>query len=207
MEEAARRRAGGAFAVGVVDAAVTGAHEQARLGEPLHRAAQVGAVDGEDQKLVPLRLVRLVLVPTLVADVDPGMSHHAVPRLADRVVEGHQARLVRREVRDRPQGHPIDRGLPRPEEVADEGDAHQRRGDGAQPVSQPAEERAPPGRGSAGGAGLETVSIALSLLLRQKRHLPLAGPPCLQYARSATRSSISAEVSGRKSAGRPALPS
>src|SRR3954452_16868980 len=42
--EPARRRAGGAFAVGVVDAAVAGAHEQPRLREPLHRAAQVGAV-------------------------------------------------------------------------------------------------------------------------------------------------------------------
>src|SRR5262249_50563486 len=33
-EEAARRRTGGAFTVGVIDAAVTGAHEQPRLREP-----------------------------------------------------------------------------------------------------------------------------------------------------------------------------
>ena len=46
--EAARRRARGVFAVGVVDAAVTGAHEQAGLGEPLYRAPEVSAVGGED---------------------------------------------------------------------------------------------------------------------------------------------------------------
>ena len=66
----------------------------------------------------------------------------------------------------RPQGHPVDRRLPRPEEVADEGDAHRGRGDGAEPVSQPAEERAPlqsgVERGSEGG-GLETGSIVVSL--------------------------------------------
>ena len=43
----ARRRAGGARAVGVVDAAVARAHEEAGLGEPAHRAAEVRAVDGE----------------------------------------------------------------------------------------------------------------------------------------------------------------
>ena len=36
--------------------------------------------------------------------------------------------------------------------------------------------------------------------------MPLAGPPSLQYARSATRSLISAEVSGRKSEGRAVTP-
>src|SRR5947209_644623 len=85
-EEAARRRAGGALAVGVVDAAVARAHEQAGLLEPLHRAAQVGAVDGQDQELVGLRLVGLLLVAALVAHEDAGMSHHAVPRLADGIV-------------------------------------------------------------------------------------------------------------------------
>ena len=94
VEQAARRRAGGAFAVGVVDAAVTGAHEQPRLREPRDRAAEVGAVDGEDQERVCLRLVGLPLVAALVAHEDAGMGHQAVPRLADRVVEGHQASLV-----------------------------------------------------------------------------------------------------------------
>src|SRR5262245_3755348 len=87
--EAARRRAGGALAVGVVDAAVAGAHEQPRLLEPLHRAAQVGAVYGKDQELVRLPLVGLLLVAALVPDEDAGVSHHAVPRLADGIVKSH----------------------------------------------------------------------------------------------------------------------
>src|SRR5712691_3950243 len=98
--EAARRRTRGALAGGVVDAAVTRAHEQPRLLEPRNRTAQVGAVDGEDQELVPLRLVRLRPlwrglrprhngVLALVTDVDAGTSHHPVPRLADGVVEVH----------------------------------------------------------------------------------------------------------------------
>src|SRR5262245_33851841 len=41
VEQAARRRPGGALAAGVVDAAVTGAHEQPRLREPGHRTSQV----------------------------------------------------------------------------------------------------------------------------------------------------------------------
>ena len=43
--EPARRRPRGARAVGVVDAAVARAHEEARLREPAHRAAEVRAVD------------------------------------------------------------------------------------------------------------------------------------------------------------------
>ena len=52
LEEAARRRAGGARAVRVVGAAVAGAHEEPRLREPAHRAAEVRAVDGEDLELL-----------------------------------------------------------------------------------------------------------------------------------------------------------
>ena len=107
-------------------------------------------------------LVGLPLVAALVADVDAGMRHHAVPRLADRIVEGHQARLALRKIGDAPQGQPSDRGLAGPEKVADEGKAHHGRGDGAEPVSQPAQERSPPQSGlSAGpeGGELETGSI------------------------------------------------
>src|SRR5262249_59997379 len=54
LEEAAGRRAGGAGAVLVVGPAVTRAHEQARLGEPPHRTAEVRAVDREDLELLAL---------------------------------------------------------------------------------------------------------------------------------------------------------
>src|SRR5262245_36077813 len=50
--EATRRRAGGVLAVGIVDAAVARAHEQAGLGKPLYRTAQVSAVDSEDPELL-----------------------------------------------------------------------------------------------------------------------------------------------------------
>ncbi len=51
-EEAALRRPGGARAVGVVDAAVAGAHEELRLRKPAHGAAEVRAIDGEDAEFV-----------------------------------------------------------------------------------------------------------------------------------------------------------
>ena len=90
-EEAARRRPRGAVAVGVVRAAMTRTHEQAGLREPRHRAAQVGAIDGEHQKL---RCV--LLVHTKIADVDPRQSGHPVPRLAEWVVKRRQPRFVDR---------------------------------------------------------------------------------------------------------------
>src|SRR5205085_8926053 len=68
-EQAARRRAGGALAVGVINAAVARAHEQAGLRKPGHRTAEVGAVDGEDEELI-----LLLLVLALVADVDAGLA-------------------------------------------------------------------------------------------------------------------------------------
>src|SRR5262249_4893300 len=127
--------------------AVARTHKQPRLLEPLHRAAQMGAVNGQDQELMGFRLVGLALVAPLVADEDAGVSHHAVPRLADWVVESHYARSVLRVVRDGSQRHPQTRRLARPEQVADEGDAHHRGRDSAKPVSQPTQERAPPRTG------------------------------------------------------------
>ena len=121
---------------------MTGTEEQPRLREPLHRAAQVGAIDGEDQELMTLRLVRRVLVLALIADIDPSARDNARPRLAERVLEGHQARLVQREVRDRPQNEPMDCRLPRPKEVAEQGNPQRRGSDGAQPIRYPSEEPA-----------------------------------------------------------------
>src|SRR5262252_8438704 len=48
LEEPARRRSRGTRAVLVVDAAVTGAHEELGLREPAHGTAEMRAVDGED---------------------------------------------------------------------------------------------------------------------------------------------------------------
>src|SRR5262245_16156169 len=81
--EAGRGRAGSALAGFVIDAPGAGPHDQAGLLEPLRRTAQVGAVDGEDQEPVTLRLVLLLRVPALVPDISSRASHHTVPRLAD----------------------------------------------------------------------------------------------------------------------------
>src|SRR5262249_57800748 len=103
VEEAARRGPRGALAVGVVDAPVAGAHEQPRLGEPGHRTAQVGTIDGEDQELL-----LPVLIPAQVTHEGAGVGGDAVPRLAQWVLEGRQPRLVDRELAQRAQGHPAD---------------------------------------------------------------------------------------------------
>src|SRR5437867_7367826 len=55
FEKATRRRPRGARAIFVVDPAVTRAHEQTRLREPAHWAAEVRAVDREDLEPVTLR--------------------------------------------------------------------------------------------------------------------------------------------------------
>ena len=119
VEQAARRRSGGALAVLVIDAAVARAHEQTRLRKPGHRAAQVGAVHGEDQELI-LPLVVLAQV----ADINAHLSRHAVPRLAQRILERRQPGLVDWELARRSQADPVDPVLPQgPEQIADERDA------------------------------------------------------------------------------------
>ena len=95
VEHAARRRAGGAVAVGVVNAAVAGAHEQARLREPGDGAAQVGAVDRQDEELI-----RALAALPFVADEDAGERGDAVPGLPERIVEVDAARFVEREAGD-----------------------------------------------------------------------------------------------------------
>ena len=52
LEQASRRWTGGVFAVLVVDAAMTGAHEKAGLGEPGDRATEVSAVDCKNLELL-----------------------------------------------------------------------------------------------------------------------------------------------------------
>ena len=61
LEQAARRRAGGAFAVLVIDAAVAGAHEQARLREPLTGQPRWAQLTAKTRNC-GLRLVGLPLV-------------------------------------------------------------------------------------------------------------------------------------------------
>src|SRR5262245_22938664 len=113
-EEAAGRRARGALSIGVVDAAVTGAHEQAGLREPGHRAAKMSAVHGEDQELrLPM------FVHTQVADVDSRECGHPVPRLAKRVIKSLQPGFVDRESVHFVQSNPANLSLAQAEEVAD----------------------------------------------------------------------------------------
>ena len=92
------RRPGGSLAARVIDATVTRAHEQTRLGKPGDRTTQVGTIGGEHQERSSSRSI------ALPADVDPDVGRHAVPRLPDRIVESHQSRLIRREILDRAQG-------------------------------------------------------------------------------------------------------
>src|SRR5262249_39631261 len=129
VEQAARRRPRGVLAVGVVDTAVTRAHEQARLREPGHGTSQVGAIDGKDQEAIPL-----LVVLALVADVDARVGGHAVPWLAERVHERLQPGLVEQETAHRAKGYP--RGLlpAHAEQVADERDGHEGRGDAREAV-------------------------------------------------------------------------
>src|SRR5262249_55554206 len=110
---------------------MTRAHKQARLLEPRYWTPQVSTVDGEYQKPVPLLLVSLLRVFALIPHVDAGAGHHAVPRLADGVVEVQQSCLVQGEVRDRSKWNPLDRCPRRSEEVAEERDACRYSGEGA----------------------------------------------------------------------------
>ena len=81
---------------------MTGAQEQAGLREPGDWAAQVSTIDGENQELrQPL------LVHAQVANVDPCQRGHAVPRLAERVIEGFQQSFVDRELVHFVQGNPV----------------------------------------------------------------------------------------------------
>src|SRR5262249_55579892 len=88
---------------------------------------------------------RLTLVVRAeVADVDLGLAGLAVPRLTDRVEELVAARLADGEGVRRAQPDPLVRLLGHAEEVADDGDAQDRGGRGAEAVGQPAQDRATP---------------------------------------------------------------
>src|SRR5215467_2683843 len=129
LEEPARRRSGGARAVLVVDAAVTGAHEELGLREPAHGTAKVGTVDREDLEALA------VDAPHPARD----LGGVAVPLHAERVLVMGEAGLS-----DREAVHPaqLDPGLAATEppgggkDVADDGDAHK---DGAEGVESQAE--------------------------------------------------------------------
>ena len=185
------------LAVGVVDAAVAGAHEQARLRKPRDRAAQVGAVDREHQELI-----FVLVVLALVADVDAGERGDAVPRLAQRIVEIDPPRFVERKVGDRPQVDPDRPPLSQAEEIADQRDAEHDRGhraeDAGQPVARTCGGRCGVGVGCVRRVWSDCSMIRISAIAAAgygrlgRSTLPVAR----QSASSATRSSISAEVSG-----------
>ena len=150
VEQAARRRPRGTLAVGVIDAAMTGAHEQARLREPRDRAAQVGAIDGEDQELV---------LPLLVLALDCGRRRRCAPSCRPRAA-GADCRTSPAAFRSRRKSSTVPRVTQssRPsfgsEEIADDGDAATTaEAMAAQTVGQPAEER-PRARGVAAGPAM-----------------------------------------------------
>src|ERR1700733_3591998 len=92
LEQTARWGSRRAFAILVVDPAVAGTHEQARLRKPRHGAAQVRAIHRENQELVLLRLVF-----AQVADVDTHLGRHSVPGLGHRIGERGKPGLIVRE--------------------------------------------------------------------------------------------------------------
>src|SRR5512146_1619775 len=136
-------------AVGVVHAAVAGTEEQLRAGEPLHRTAQMGAVNrerGEGRLVVPAK-------PGRGAGADPG------PWKGGRVVELDGHGLADLEAVHRAHGSPPGGGLPgqRREEEAHDRHAHDGRGGRGQEDRDARKEAAPleqRGRGVIGRDGV-----------------------------------------------------
>ena len=89
----------------------------------------MGTIGGEHQELV--------LLTSLAPNVHSDVGRHAVPRLPDRVIEGHQSRLVRRKIANRTQRHPLHWPFPYPKDVAGEWDRQDHRGESTQTVGQP----------------------------------------------------------------------
>src|SRR5262249_5906596 len=87
LEQTTRRRPGSARAVLVIRAAVTRAHEEARLREPAHRTSEVRAIHGEHLKSFT------VDAPHPAGD----LGGRAVPGDADGILIGGQSRLAGRE--------------------------------------------------------------------------------------------------------------
>src|SRR5262249_1226636 len=135
LEEPARRRSRGARAVLVVDAAMTGAHEELGLREPAHGTAEVRAVDGEDLEALP------VDAPHPACDFGGG----AVPLDAKRVLVLGEPCLSHGEAVHSAQ---LDPGLAaaeppgRREDVPDDGDAHEHRSEGVESQAELEEEAA-----------------------------------------------------------------
>ena len=120
-------------------------------------------------------------------------------------------RFVERKVGDGPQVDPIDRAFSQAEKVADERNAQARwpRSRRRWPCSHRRNVRRPAGGGAfAASQGVGDVHGYVSQITDCRviaRQLSATLPVARQSASSATRSSISAEVSGWKSAGRPSL--
>src|SRR5215471_19088788 len=188
LEEPARWRSRGARAVLVVDAAVTGAHEELGLREPPHGTAEVRAVDREDLEALPVN------APHPARD----LGRVAVPLHAERILVMGEAGLSYGEA-----VHPaqLDPGLAAAEppggreDVPDNGDAHE---DGAEGVEGQAElEEEAASRGTVlgktfviGAHGFSSLSSARCVRapvgaerrarLRRRRPAPrrAAGPAC-----------------------------
>src|SRR5262249_17918584 len=124
-------------AIRVVGAAVAGAHEEVRLGEPAHRTAEVGTVDGED------------LEPVLVDAPDPAgeIGGRPVVRPPRRVPERRQPGLADRELERRAEGDPPVGALRladrRREDVAEDRHGQERAGDAVEEEAELDERSAP----------------------------------------------------------------
>ena len=165
MKQSARRRARGAAAVGVIDAAVTRTHEQARLRKPGDRAAQVAQLIAKHQELV----VR----PSRPVPSRPAHRRRCAPTTPSQGCRSGLSNVTsafrRAETLDRP-SDPIDRCACGAEEIADYRTGTPATRPGLRPV-EPTKERAPRRRatvrrGGEAWRGLRSTAITESYQLR-----------------------------------------
>ena len=121
FEEAAFGRAGRAGTVFVINATVTRAHEQARLGKPAHGTAEVRTVNGENLKGLGIDTAH----PTST------VRGFAVPRRDIGIAEGGEARLAGGILIERAESEPAGvagfaRARDRRKKVADDGHREKR---------------------------------------------------------------------------------
>src|SRR4029077_18503523 len=129
------------------------------------------------------------LVHIQIANVHPGLSRDAVPRLAERVIEGFQSCFVNRKLVSLVQSNPADFFFANPQEVADYRHAQRAGSHTRQAIAKPLQKAAPPAKDS---GGLWRAGGVCSLILLFD-HLSN-----LHEASSATRSVTSWSVSGAK---------
>ena len=111
-------------------------HEEGRFRKPAHWATEVRAVHAQNQEPCVSALVR-----SLIPHIDGRVSHDAVPRLTDRIVECHAARLVFGKITHCSQVDPLHRRLSGPEDIREDRNTYDRGRHGRQPRRDPAKRR------------------------------------------------------------------